>query len=73
MPIYHLTSRRVRLITELPLSVNLDGGIATITPADFTAQRNAVHVVVPQSSSSALFDGPGERAVHLKAYWPRDR
>ena len=56
--VYHLTSRRVRLVTEPPLSVNLDGEIATITPTDFTVQRNAVHVVVPQSSNSALFDGP---------------
>jgi diacylglycerol kinase family enzyme len=57
--VYHLTSRRVRLVTEEPLPVNLDGEIATTTPADFTVQRNAVHVVVPQSSTSALFDGPG--------------
>jgi YegS/Rv2252/BmrU family lipid kinase len=57
--VYHLTSRRVRLVTEPPLSVNLDGEIATVTPADFTIQRNAVHVVVPQGSTSALFDGPG--------------
>ena len=55
--VYHLTSRRVRLITEPQLSVNLDGEIATITPTDFTIQRNGVHVVVPQSSNSALFDG----------------
>ena len=57
--VYHLTSRRVRLVTEPPLSVNLDGEIAAITPTDFTVQRNAVHVVVPQSSNSAMFDGPG--------------
>jgi diacylglycerol kinase (ATP) len=57
--VYHLTSRHVRLVTEPPLSVNLDGEIATVTPADFTVQRNAVHVVVPQSSNSAFFDGPG--------------
>jgi diacylglycerol kinase (ATP) len=56
--VYHLTSRRVRLVTDPPLSVNLDGEIATGTPADFSVQRNAVHVVVPQSSNSALFDGP---------------
>jgi diacylglycerol kinase family enzyme len=55
--VHHLTSRRVRLVTEPPLSVNLDGEIATITPTDFTVQRNAVHVIVPQSSNSALFDG----------------
>jgi diacylglycerol kinase (ATP) len=57
--VHHLTSRHVRLVTEPPLPVNLDGEIATTTPADFTVQRNAVHVVVPQSSTSALFDGPG--------------
>jgi YegS/Rv2252/BmrU family lipid kinase len=57
--VYHLTSRRVRLVTEQPLPVNLDGEIATTTPADFTVQRNAVHVLVPQGSTSALFDGPG--------------
>ncbi len=56
--VYHLTSRSVRLVTEPPLPVNLDGEIATGTPTDFTVQRNAVHVVVPQSSNSALFDGP---------------
>ncbi|MEV5053652.1 lipid kinase [Arthrobacter sp. LAR12-1-1.1] len=57
--VHHLTTRRVRLVTDQPLPVNLDGEIATTTPADFTIQRNAVHVVVPQSSTSALFDGPG--------------
>ena len=57
--VYHLTSRSVRLITEPPLPVNLDGEIATGTPADFTVKRNAIHVVVPQSSTAAVFDGPG--------------
>lgn len=62
--VHHLTSRRVRLVTERPLPVNLDGEIATATPTDFTIQRNAVQVVVPQSSTGALFDGPGA------ANWP---
>jgi len=62
--VYHLTSRRVRLVTDHPLPVNLDGEIATTTPTDFSVQRNAVHVVVPQGSTSALFDGPGA------ADWP---
>ena len=57
--VYHLTSRHVRLVTEPQMPVNLDGEIATTTPADFTVQRNAVHVLVPQSSTSALLDGPG--------------
>ena len=60
--VYHLTTRHVRVITEPPLPVNLDGEIATATPTDFTVERNAVHVVVPQSSTSALFDGPGAGA-----------
>jgi YegS/Rv2252/BmrU family lipid kinase len=60
--VYHLTTRSVRLVTDQPLPVNLDGEIATTTPTDFTVQRNAVHVVVPQSSTSALFDGPGATA-----------
>ena len=55
--VYHLTSRRVRLATEPPLPVNLDGEIATATPADFSIERNAVHVVVPPGSTSATFDG----------------
>ena len=62
--VYHLTSRHVRLVTDPPLPVNLDGEIATTTPADFTIQRNAVHVVVPQSSTGALLDGQGA------ANWP---
>ncbi len=55
----HLTARRVQLVTDPPLSVNLDGEIATVTPTDFTIERNAVHIVVPQSSNSAWFDGRG--------------
>ncbi|KRE78242.1 lipid kinase [Arthrobacter sp. Soil763] len=57
--VYHLTTRRVRVVTDQPLPVNLDGEIATTTPTDFTVQRNAVHVVVPQGSTTAMFDGPG--------------
>ncbi|CCQ47241.1 diacylglycerol kinase catalytic domain protein [Pseudarthrobacter siccitolerans] len=61
----HLTSRSVRLVTEPPLPVNLDGEIATHTPTDFTVQRNAIHVVVPQSSTAAVFDAPGPAAGPL--------
>lgn len=60
--VYHLTTRRVRMVTDQPLPVNLDGEIATTTPTNFAVQRNAVHVVVPQSSMSASFDGPGASA-----------
>ncbi|PRB34863.1 diacylglycerol kinase [Arthrobacter sp. MYb23] len=57
--VYHLTSRSVTLVTTPPLPVNLDGEIATSTPADFTVERNAVHVVVPANSNSATFEGRG--------------
>ncbi|MBX7444931.1 MULTISPECIES: lipid kinase [unclassified Arthrobacter] len=55
--VYHLTTQRVRLVTEPPMPVNLDGEIATVTPADFTVDRNAVHVVVPRYSTAASLDG----------------
>ena len=55
--VHHLTSQHVRLVTEPPLPVNLDGEIATVTPADFTIERNAVHVVVPPHSNAASLDG----------------
>lgn len=55
--VHHLTTQHARLVTEPPLPVNLDGEIATVTPADFTVERNAVHVVVPRHSSAAVLDG----------------
>ncbi|MDQ0768027.1 diacylglycerol kinase (ATP) [Pseudarthrobacter defluvii] len=55
--VHHLTTRHVRLVTGPPLPVNLDGEIATVTPADFTIERNAVHVVVPRDSNAARLDG----------------
>ncbi|KIC69475.1 lipid kinase [Pseudarthrobacter phenanthrenivorans] len=55
--VHHLTTQHARLVTEPPLPVNLDGEIATVTPADFTVERNALHVVVPRHSSAAVLDG----------------
>ena len=55
--VYHLETRNVRLVTHPSMPVNLDGEIATETPTDFTVQRNAVHVVVPQGSTGATFEG----------------
>jgi len=55
--VYHLTTQRVRLVTDPSMPVNLDGEIATATPADFTIDRNAVHVVVPRHSTAARLDG----------------
>lgn len=55
--VHHLTTRRVRLVTEPGLPVNLDGEIAARTPALFQIERNAVHIVVPQNADSAQLDG----------------
>jgi YegS/Rv2252/BmrU family lipid kinase len=55
--VHHATTQRVRLVTDPPMPVNLDGEIATVTPADFTIERNAVHVIVPQGSTAAVLDG----------------
>jgi diacylglycerol kinase (ATP) len=56
--VHHLTTRRVRVVTEPELSVNLDGEIAASTPADFAVERNALHVVVPLGSDAARLDEP---------------
>ncbi|HSE08040.1 MAG TPA: lipid kinase [Nocardioidaceae bacterium] len=55
--VHHVTTQRVRLVTEPELPVNLDGEIAAQTPALFEIERNAVHVVVPQSADAAQLDG----------------
>ena len=49
----------LRLVTDEPLPVNLDGEIAATTTATFEVDRNALHVVVPAASSAARLDGPG--------------
>ncbi|MFV0459095.1 MAG: lipid kinase [Actinomycetales bacterium] len=52
----HVTTRRLRLHTNLEEPVNLDGEIVSSTPTLFEVQRNAVHVVVPQHSTAARYD-----------------
>jgi YegS/Rv2252/BmrU family lipid kinase len=56
--VVHVTTRRLRLVTEPAGEVNLDGEISGRTPTTFEIQRNAVHVVVPQEATSATLDGP---------------
>ena len=56
--VHHLTARRLRLVTDEPMEVNLDGEIAATTPATFEVDRNALHVVVPLGSGAARLDGP---------------
>jgi diacylglycerol kinase (ATP) len=56
--VHHVTTRRVRVVTEPGLPVNLDGEIAATTPATFEVERNAVRVVVPTDSRAARLDDP---------------
>lgn len=55
--VHHRTSRRVRLLTDPPLEVNLDGEVVGRTPTTFEVQRNAVHVLVPRHATGARLDG----------------
>ena len=55
--VHHVTTRRLRLVTDEPLPVNLDGEIAATTTATFEVDRNALHVVVPADSRAAEMDG----------------
>ncbi|NYE37990.1 YegS/Rv2252/BmrU family lipid kinase [Nocardioides cavernae] len=55
--VHHVTTRRLRLVTDEPLPVNLDGEIAATTTAKFEVDRNALHVVVPTTSRAARMDG----------------
>jgi YegS/Rv2252/BmrU family lipid kinase len=54
--VHHLTTRRLRVVTDEPLDVNLDGELAAMTPATFEVDRNALHVVVPRHSRAARLD-----------------
>lgn len=57
--VHHVTARRLRLVTDHRMPVNLDGEVVTATPVEFTLERNAVHVVVPAHSTAAQWDGAG--------------
>ena len=55
--VVHVTTRAVRLETDPPMPVNLDGEVVATTPGTFTVDRNALHVVVPAGSTAAVLDG----------------
>lgn len=52
---HHQTSRAI-LETDPNLPVNIDGEIVAHTPQNFTVARNALKVLVPQSSEAARHD-----------------
>lgn len=52
----HFHTERVRLETEPDLPINVDGELVAHTPEDFSVAPNALHVIVPQSSTAARLD-----------------
>ena len=54
--VQHLVTKGLRLTTGTPQAVNLDGEIATSSPVDFSIQRNAVEVVVPEHVTHVRHD-----------------
>ena len=56
----HVRTRRVRLVTEPGLRLNLDGELVGRTPTDLRVERNAVHVLVPEHAVGATWDGEDE-------------
>ena len=45
----HYRCTRVRVETRPSLPINVDGEVVARTPRDFSAERNALHVVVPRT------------------------
>jgi YegS/Rv2252/BmrU family lipid kinase len=54
--VHHVTTRAVRVITDRPMPINLDGEIAGSTPTTFAVDRNALHVAVPVRSRAARLE-----------------
>src|SRR5215210_3114264 len=54
----HFVTRRVRLETEPELSINVDGEFVARTPEEFSIASNALHVIVPETSTAARLDEP---------------
>jgi YegS/Rv2252/BmrU family lipid kinase len=56
--VVHVRTRAVRVVTDDPMPVNIDGEIVTTTPQTFGIHRNALLVVVPPGTDAARLDGP---------------
>jgi diacylglycerol kinase (ATP) len=52
----HFRTRRVLLETEPELPVNVDGELVPRTPEEFSVAANALHVIVPETSTAAQMD-----------------
>ena len=54
----HFVTRSVCLETEPELSINVDGELVARTPEEFSIASNALHVIVPKTSTAARLDEP---------------
>ena len=52
----HFRTSRVLVETNPDLQVNVDGELVARTPEEFSVAENALHVVVPESSTAAQMD-----------------
>ena len=57
--VHHFRTSRISLETDPELAVNIDGEVVARTPQDFSVVSNALHVLVPQESTSARHDTDG--------------
>ncbi|MCA1740105.1 MAG: diacylglycerol kinase, partial [Actinobacteria bacterium] len=53
----HFRTSRVLLETEPELPINVDGELVTRTPEEFAVADNALHVIVPETSTAARYEG----------------
>jgi diacylglycerol kinase (ATP) len=52
----HFRTRRIRVETDPALQVNVDGELVAKTPEEFSVAENALHVIVPETSTAARHD-----------------
>jgi YegS/Rv2252/BmrU family lipid kinase len=57
----HFRTRQVALETEPELAINVDGELVGRTPQQFSLAPNALHVIVPETSTAARYDASSRR------------
>ena len=57
--VHHFRTSRVGLESDPELAVNIDGEVVARTPQDFSVVQNALHVLVPEGSTTASYDQNG--------------
>jgi diacylglycerol kinase (ATP) len=55
--VFHIRTRAVRVSTDEPMPINIDGELAAETPQVFGIHRNALLVLAPPGTDAARLDG----------------